>query len=76
MKQRELCDSIIINAKSIIADAEGLILKEEEIRADERTKVIEEVIENIIPTLYEHNVHQVTIDNTKRLLEQLKLAKQ
>ena len=65
----ELCGSCNECKKILTDDIDEF---EKEIRADERAKVIDDVIENIIPTLYEHNAHQVTIDNVKRLLEQLK----
>lgn len=43
-----------------------------EIRADEKGKVLDEAIENIIPTLYENNVDEETINTCKRLFEQMK----
>lgn len=40
--------------------------------ANGRTKTIEEVTENIIPTLYECDVDEETINECKRWLEQMK----
>lgn len=54
--------------------ADEIDLKEHdlEIRADEKEKVLDEAIENIIPALYESDVDEETINMCKRLFEQMK----
>lgn len=47
-----------------------------QVDAEHRHKTIEEVKENIIPVLYEHDVHQATIDICVSLLEQLEEIKE
>lgn len=46
-----------------------------EIRADERAKVLEELNETIMPTLYEYDVDEEVIGLCKRVFEQLKEQK-
>lgn len=41
-------------------------------RTDERAKTIDEAIENVIPTLCENDVDDETIEQCKRLFEQMK----
>lgn len=67
MKQIELCDSIIISAKSIIADAEELKAKEDKIRADEREKVFDKIM-SFINTSNRGNCDYFIIDQIENYI--------
>lgn len=45
---------------------------DEIIRAIARVEVFEEILENIIPTLYENDVEEETINECKTILKQMK----
>lgn len=61
-----------IEETEFILTAEEMKDNDISIRVDERAKVIESVIEDIIPTLCECDVDEEEIENCKRRLEQMK----